>query len=288
MLTPEVQIYEKHEFPSLNTETTDANRAIKLSYGLGWGLYFTPYGRAFFKEGHDEGWRHYAVCFDKSGTGILIMTNSSNGEGIYKALLETLLQRHLDADRVGRLYALRSAAAASAAPAAQRSRGRVMASGGASGTRLFWYDAQGRVIEDTEGSNTNEYLYLGNQRISWVYDLGSTHYFYDDNLGTARMIVNSNGITCYDADYFPWGDEQHVYGNSCPQNYKFNDKERSIRIWGSYDSGLASTATTMARLLPTRIGLLAPEPVPDAQPQQSADAEPVRLCWKQSSPVCRC
>ena len=65
--------------------------AIRLSYGLGWGLYFTPYGRAFFKEGHDEGWRHYTVCFDKSGTGILIMTNSSNGEGIYKALLETLL-----------------------------------------------------------------------------------------------------------------------------------------------------------------------------------------------------
>lgn len=91
MLTPQVQIFERHEFPSLNTETTDANRAIKLSYGLGWGLYFTPYGRAFFKEGHDEGWRHYAVCFDKSGTGILIMTNSSNGEGIYKPLLEALL-----------------------------------------------------------------------------------------------------------------------------------------------------------------------------------------------------
>jgi CubicO group peptidase (beta-lactamase class C family) len=91
MLTPEVQIYEKHEFPSLNTETTDANRGIKLSYGLGWGLYFTPHDRAFFKEGHDEGWRHYAVCFVKSGTGILIMTNSSNGEDIYKALLETLL-----------------------------------------------------------------------------------------------------------------------------------------------------------------------------------------------------
>ena len=91
MLTPQIQIYQKHGFPSLNTETTDANRGIKLSYGLGWGLYFTPYGRAFFKEGHDEGWRHYTVCFDKLGTGILIMTNSSNGEGIYKALLETLL-----------------------------------------------------------------------------------------------------------------------------------------------------------------------------------------------------
>ncbi len=81
----------KHEFPSLNSETTDANNGIRLSYGLGWGLYLTPYGEAFFKEGHDEGWRHYTVCFPKSGMGILIMTNSSNGEGMYKELLETLL-----------------------------------------------------------------------------------------------------------------------------------------------------------------------------------------------------
>jgi CubicO group peptidase (beta-lactamase class C family) len=91
MLSPQIAILEKHEFPSLNTETTDANKAVRLSYGLGWGLYWTPYGKAFFKEGHDEGWRHYAVCFPDSGTGILIMTNSSNGEGMYKELLETLL-----------------------------------------------------------------------------------------------------------------------------------------------------------------------------------------------------
>ncbi len=91
MLSPQVEIVEKHQFPSLNTETTDANKAIRLSYGLGWGLYWPPYGKAFFKEGHDEGWRHYAVCFDKSGTGILIMTNGSNGEGMFKELIETLL-----------------------------------------------------------------------------------------------------------------------------------------------------------------------------------------------------
>jgi len=92
MLSPQIEIYEKHEFPSLNTETTAANKGIRLSYGLGWGLYFTPFGEAFFKEGHDDGWRHYTVCFPKSGAGILIMTNSSNGEGIYKELLESLLK----------------------------------------------------------------------------------------------------------------------------------------------------------------------------------------------------
>jgi CubicO group peptidase (beta-lactamase class C family) len=63
-----------------------------LSYGLGWGLYWSPYGEAFFKEGHDEGWRHYVVCFDKPKTGILIMTNSSNGEDLYSGLLENLIR----------------------------------------------------------------------------------------------------------------------------------------------------------------------------------------------------
>ena len=92
MLSPQIQILSKHEFPTLARETTDENKPIRLSYGLAWGLFWTPYGKTFFKEGHDEGWRNYTVCFDDRKTGILIMTNSSNGEGIYKELLETLLK----------------------------------------------------------------------------------------------------------------------------------------------------------------------------------------------------
>ncbi len=92
MLSPQIQILSKHEFPPLSTETTDENKPIRLSYGLAWGLYWTPYGKAFFKEGHDDGWRNYAVCFDDAQIGMVIMTNSSNGEGIYKELLETLLK----------------------------------------------------------------------------------------------------------------------------------------------------------------------------------------------------
>ena len=92
MLSPQIQILSKHEFPTLSTETTDENKGIRLSYGLGWGLYWTPYGRAFFKEGHDDGWRNYTVCFDRAKSGIVLMTNSGNGEGIYKDILESLLK----------------------------------------------------------------------------------------------------------------------------------------------------------------------------------------------------
>ena len=90
MLSPEISIHSAHQFPSLDTATTTANDAIRLRYGLGWGLYSSPYGKAFFKEGHDEGWRHLALCFN-NGSAILIMTNSSNGEGIFKALIDSVM-----------------------------------------------------------------------------------------------------------------------------------------------------------------------------------------------------
>jgi CubicO group peptidase (beta-lactamase class C family) len=94
MLSPQIQIVSKHEFPTLAPETTDENKAIRLSYGLGWGLYWSPYGKAFFKEGHDVGFRHYMVIFDQPKDGIVIMTNSSNGEGVCKGILETLLRNN--------------------------------------------------------------------------------------------------------------------------------------------------------------------------------------------------
>jgi CubicO group peptidase (beta-lactamase class C family) len=91
MLTPQIKILSKHEFPTLSDDVTEQNKPIRLGYGLAWGLYWTPYGEAFFKEGHDDGWRNYVIAFSTSGDGMLIMTNSGNGEGIYKALLEKVL-----------------------------------------------------------------------------------------------------------------------------------------------------------------------------------------------------
>jgi CubicO group peptidase (beta-lactamase class C family) len=92
MTTPQIRIVSKHQFPTLRLEPTEQNAAIHLSYGLGWGLYSTTYGTAFFKEGHDDGWRNYTVFFTKPGIGIVILTNSANGEGIFKELLETSLR----------------------------------------------------------------------------------------------------------------------------------------------------------------------------------------------------
>jgi hypothetical protein len=36
------------------------------------------------------GWRRLALCFN-NGSAILIMTNSSNGEGLFKALIDSVM-----------------------------------------------------------------------------------------------------------------------------------------------------------------------------------------------------
>jgi CubicO group peptidase (beta-lactamase class C family) len=91
MLTPQIRIRTRRQFPTLATDMTDANDAIRLSYGLGWGLFFARPGMAFFKEGHDDGWQHYSIVFDERRIGIVLMSNSSNAERIFPALLDRLI-----------------------------------------------------------------------------------------------------------------------------------------------------------------------------------------------------
>lgn len=91
MISPNIEINSKYQFPTISDKTTTENKDIHLSYGLGWGLLKSKYGRAFFKEGHDEGWQNYNINFKDKGISIIIMTNSDNGEGIFKELLEKII-----------------------------------------------------------------------------------------------------------------------------------------------------------------------------------------------------
>lgn len=91
MLSPSIRIKSKYQFPTLSDEMTDKYDSIGLSYGLGWGLFTSGYGKAFFKEGHGNGWQNYNVNFVDKKTSIIIMTNSDNGEKIFKDLLEKVI-----------------------------------------------------------------------------------------------------------------------------------------------------------------------------------------------------
>jgi CubicO group peptidase (beta-lactamase class C family) len=91
MLTPKVRIRSDHQFPTLDTVTTTRDDAIRLSYGLGWGLFTSSYGPALFKEGHDDGTGNYMIGFDRNKSGIVIMSNSDNADHIIPELVAVLL-----------------------------------------------------------------------------------------------------------------------------------------------------------------------------------------------------
>ena len=91
MLGAQIKVTSRHQFPTQFPVDTDANEEIQLSYGLGWGLFESSFGHAFFKEGHDDGTNNYALCLEETGHCILILSNSSNGEGIFLYLVNALV-----------------------------------------------------------------------------------------------------------------------------------------------------------------------------------------------------
>lgn len=91
MFRPQIRLRSVRQFGPLSLKDTSAHDGISLSYGLGWGLLKSPYGWGAFKEGHGDGFQHYCIIFPETGVGILIMTNSDNGESIFKELLEVAI-----------------------------------------------------------------------------------------------------------------------------------------------------------------------------------------------------
>lgn len=88
MTSQQIRIKSRSQFGPLATIDSTDNDGILLGYGFGVGTFRTPYGRAFFKEGHDAGWGHYSVSFPDKKIAVVMMTNNDNGESIFKEFLE--------------------------------------------------------------------------------------------------------------------------------------------------------------------------------------------------------
>jgi len=64
---------------------------------------------------------------------------------------------------------------------------------------------------------------------------------------TSRVITTNSGVVCYDADFYPYGGERS-YTNTCPQNYKFEGKERDTET-GNDDFGARYYSNRFGRWL---------------------------------------
>jgi CubicO group peptidase (beta-lactamase class C family) len=91
MIRRQIPIRTATEFPTLIAKPSSEYSGIRLGYGLGWGVFDTPFGHAFFKEGHDDGVANYALCVQPRQACILLMSDSDRAEGIFKPLVELLM-----------------------------------------------------------------------------------------------------------------------------------------------------------------------------------------------------
>jgi hypothetical protein len=91
MLAPQVRIVSERMFGPRARRDTDANDGIKLAWGLGWGRFDSPHGRAFFHTGHDIGWQNYTVAYLDAGVGIVMLSNSNAFESIAEELARRII-----------------------------------------------------------------------------------------------------------------------------------------------------------------------------------------------------
>jgi len=131
------------------------------------------------------------------------------------------------------------------------------------GSKLYWYDGGSEILAETDaaGNTQNEYIFFGGQRIAVLPAAGNPSYYVEDLLGTSRVITSNTGVVCYDADFYPYGGER-PYTNTCPQNYKFEGKERDTET-GNDDFGARYYSNRFGRWLSADWSSV-PVPVPYA------------------------
>jgi len=65
----------------------DSGDGVSISWGLGWGLFDCPLGRAFFHTGHDLGEQNYTVSFLDRRIGVALFSNSDNFESVAEEIV---------------------------------------------------------------------------------------------------------------------------------------------------------------------------------------------------------
>jgi CubicO group peptidase (beta-lactamase class C family) len=88
MLQPQIAINYQRMFGPQAWTMTDAYQHIHLAWGLGWGRFDTPHGRAFFHTGHGPGMQNYTVTYFDAGIGIVLLSNSDNFESVAEAIAQ--------------------------------------------------------------------------------------------------------------------------------------------------------------------------------------------------------
>ena len=138
--------------------------------------------------------------------------------------------------------------------------------------KLYWYDASGNVLDETDGtgstsnSNFNEYVFFSGKRIAKRNSPTTVDYYFADQLGTSRVVSDAIGDIppLDDSDFYPYGGERPVTGPSSGNHYKFTGKERDSEsgldnFGARYDSSQYGRFMTPDPLVFNELRLVSPQ-----------------------------
>jgi CubicO group peptidase (beta-lactamase class C family) len=91
IVKPQIPISTPSQFPTFLDTSSAAMKAIKLSGGLGVITFEGPYGRVFFKGGHNDTTGNQAICIEKARRCVLYLANDVRAESLYQRLTEATL-----------------------------------------------------------------------------------------------------------------------------------------------------------------------------------------------------
>ena len=131
---------------------------------------------------------------------------------------------------------------------------RVMKSSG----KMYWYGPNGEVLTETDlsGNLTDDYVFLGGQRLARVDATGNVDYYFSDHLGSSRVVTNASGNVLDDSDFYPFGWERPV-ASSSGNTYKFTGKERDAET-GNDNFGARYYGSSLGRFMtPDPAGMMA-------------------------------
>jgi len=91
MVKPYVPIVTPSQFPTFQDARSPEMMAIKLSAGLGVVTFDGPFGRAFFKGGHNDTTANQAICVEKDRRCVVFLSNDVRAESLFQRLAEATL-----------------------------------------------------------------------------------------------------------------------------------------------------------------------------------------------------
>lgn len=86
-----VRIASERMFGPRSWQEGPSGDGVEIAWGLGWGLFDGPRGRAFFHTGHDAGAQNFSLCFLESGIGVVLLSSSDSFESVAPDLVEAAI-----------------------------------------------------------------------------------------------------------------------------------------------------------------------------------------------------